>query len=252
MEAPTPGSVILAGLLLKFGTYAILRFLVCSFFGFCDLFSFIASASSFGLCYASSVALSQFDIKKLIAYSSIAHMNFSVVGFFSNSFLGLAGAFFMMLGHAITSAALFFGIGVLYDRYKTRIVFYYGGLVSYMPIFATFFFFFILSNFGFPGTINFVGEFLIMVGFFSVSSFFATIVLSGLFLSLAYSLFLYNRVFFGHFFIGIRYYSDITRLEFWLLFFFVFFIFYFGFFPNDILSFGNQSLKRLFFFFFNF
>jgi NADH:ubiquinone oxidoreductase subunit 4 (subunit M) len=112
------------------------------------------------------IALNQIDIKKIIAYSSIAHMNFSLLGFFSESLLGLAGLFFLMFGHAITSGALFLSIGVLYDRYKTRLIFYYSGLATFMPFFAIIYFIFILSNFGFPGTFNFVGEFLILLGGF--------------------------------------------------------------------------------------
>lgn len=253
VEAPTPGSVILAGILLKLGTYAILRFLVHPFYAISyDLLFFILIFSIFGLIYASLVALSQIDIKKIIAYSSIAHMNFSLLGFFSQSFVGLAGAFFMMLGHAITASALFFGIGILYDRYKTRLFFYYGGLVSFMPLFATFYFFFLLSNFGFPGTMNFVGEFLIAIGLFSVSNFFAFLSTLGLFLSLLYSLFFYNRVFFGPFFNGLRFYSDCTRLEFFLLLPLATFVVFFGLFPNDIFSLVQLSLKKLVFLFSNF
>lgn len=219
VEAPTPGSVILAGILLKLGTYAILRFLVSSFFIISyDLIFFILVLSLFGLLYSSLVALNQTDIKKIIAYSSIAHMNFSLVGFFSESFMGIVGSFYMMLGHAITSSALFFGIGVLYDRYKTRLLFYYGGLTTFMPFFSCFYFFFILSNFGFPGTVNFVGEFFIFTSFFKVNSSFAFLATFGLFLSLVYSLFLYNRIFFGPIFNKLRFYSDCTRLEFYVLF----------------------------------
>lgn len=253
VEAPTPGSVILAGILLKLGTYAMLRFLVHSFYAISyDLIFFILIISLVGLTYASLVALSQIDIKKIIAYSSIAHMNFSLIGFFSQSFLGIAGAFFMMLGHGLTASALFFGIGVLYDRYKTRLVFYYGGLVSFMPVFASLYFFFILSNFGFPGTINFVGEFLISVGLFEVSSFFALLSTFGLFLSLVYSLFFYNRIFFGPFFMGLRYYADCTRLEFYVLFILVFFIIFYGLWPNSIFSLVQLALKKLVFLVVNF
>lgn len=253
MEAPTPGSVILAGILLKLGTYAILRFLVHPFYAISlELLFFLLAIAVLGLIYASLGALSQIDIKKLIAYSSIAHMNFSLLGFFSQVFSALAGSFFMMLGHAITAAALFFGIGVLYDRYKTRLVFYYGGLVSFMPTFATFFFFFLLSNFGFPGSINFVGEFLIAFGLVSLSIFFALLALLGFFLSLVYSLFFYTRVFFGPFFSALRFYSDCTRLEFFILLPLFFFIIYFGLFPNAIFSLVQMAMKKLVFFYANF
>jgi len=126
VEAPTPGSVILASILLKLGTYAILRFLIGSFSTVSyDFISFILTFSLFGFIFPSLVALNQIDIKKIIAYSSISHMNFSLIGFFSFSILGLAGSFLMMFGHALTSAGLFFGIGAIYDRYKTRLLFYF-------------------------------------------------------------------------------------------------------------------------------
>ena len=144
-------------------------------------------------------AFSQIDIKKIIAYSSVAHMNFSLLGMFSFNVLGLAGMFFLMLGHAVTSGALFLGVGVLYDRYKTRLLFYYGSLVIFMPLFSILFFFLILSNFGFPGTINFVGEFLILVGAFDFSTVLVILSSFGMVLSLVYSLFLYIEYFLVHY-----------------------------------------------------
>jgi NADH:ubiquinone oxidoreductase subunit 4 (subunit M) len=167
VEAPTVGSVILAGVLLKLGGYALFRFLIGSLFSVCySLIFFVLIIALLGLLYGSLVALNQIDIKKIIAYSSIAHMNFSLIGLFSQSISGLGGCLILMLGHAITSSALFLGIGVLYDRYRTRLIFYYSGMVCFMPLFSIFYFFFILSNFGFPGTFNFVGEFLITLGGF--------------------------------------------------------------------------------------
>jgi NADH:ubiquinone oxidoreductase subunit 4 (subunit M) len=164
------------------------------------------------------VAFSQLDIKKIIAYSSIAHMNFSLFGMFSSNLLGLSGMFFFMLGHAITSGALFLGVGVLYDRYKTRLLFYYNSLVIFMPLFSVIYFIFILSNFGFPGTANFVGEFLVLVGIISFNTVIAFLSTFGMILSLVYSLVLYNRIFFGNFQkLFIRYYSDCSRLEFYVL-----------------------------------
>jgi NADH:ubiquinone oxidoreductase subunit 4 (subunit M) len=165
VEAPTPGSIILASILLKLGTYAIIRILLILFFNSSDdIIFFILVLSLMGFTYASMSALSQIDIKKIIAYSSIAHMNFSLLGLFSNTLLGLAGLYFIMIGHAITSGALFLSIGILYDRYKTRLLFYYSNLVLFMPITAIIMFILILSNIAFPGTINFVGELLIIIG----------------------------------------------------------------------------------------
>lgn len=233
VEAPTPGSVILAGILLKLGSYAIFRFLLGPFSITCyDLIFFILVLFLFSLTQSSIVALCQIDIKKIIAYSSVAHMNYSLIGLFSQSLLGIAGCFLMVFSHAVTSSALFLGIGVLYDRYKTRLIFYYGGLTLFMPVFAIIYFIFILSNFGFPGTFNFIGEFLLTYGalFFSFIIIFLTTF--SLVLSLIYSLFLYNKIFYGLIKVYfIRYYNDVIRLEFFILFIFFFLIIFFGIFP---------------------
>ena len=162
-------------------------------------------------------------------------MNYSLIGLFSQNLIGIAGAYIMIFSHAITSSALFLGIGVLYDRYKTRLIFYYGGLASCMPIFSIIYFIFILSNFGFPGTFNFIGEFLLTYGALNFSFVITILTTFSLILSLMYSLFLYNRLFFGlikTFFI--RYYSDITRLEFLFLIIFLFIVIFYGIFPMFI------------------
>lgn len=252
VEAPTVGSVILAGILLKLGSYAMFRFLIGSLFNICyDIVFFVLIISVFGFLYASFVALNQIDIKKIIAYSSIAHMNFSLIGLFSQSVSGLAGSLIMMLGHALTSSALFFGIGVLYDRYKTRLIFYYSSMVIFMPLFSVLYFVFILSNFGFPGTFNFVGEFLITLGGFYFSSTIIIISLLGMVLSLFYSLFLYNRLFFGSVKnVFIRFYTDLTRLEFYILSIFFMLILVFGVFPNIIFTYSFFLISKLVYVFF--
>jgi len=210
-----------------------------------DLIFFIYVVAFVGLFFSSMIALNQIDIKKIIAYSSIAHMNFAIFGFFSNHLLGFTGSFFMLFGHAITSSALFFSVGVLYDRYKTRLLFYYGSLATFMPVFSAFFFIFTLSNFGFPGTINFVGEFLISIGGVFVNPCFFLFTCFPLILSLVYSLNLFVRVFFGSVPFFLRYYSDITRLEFYILFLFFFFVIFGGLFPNLFFSFFIFSFKKL-------
>ena len=154
-------------------------------------------------------------------------MNYSLLGLFSQSLLGLAGSYFMIFSHAITSSALFLGIGVLYDRYKTRLLFYYGGLVTFMPIFSIIYFIFILSNFGFPGTFNFIGEILLTYGILQYSSFIVFLSTFSLVLTLLYSLFLYNRIFFGSLQqLFIRYYCDCIRLEFMVLIIFALLLLY--------------------------
>jgi NADH:ubiquinone oxidoreductase subunit 4 (subunit M) len=180
-------------------------------------------------------ALAQIDIKKIIAYSSIAHMNFLLIGIFSNILIGISGAYIMMISHAITSSALFFAIGILYDRYKTRIIFYYGGLVNFMPIYSIILFICILSNFGFPGTLNFVGEILIIYGGLFVSNLTILFCTFSLIITLVYSLFLYNKIIFGTININFfRFFSEITRLEFYIFIIFIFFLIIFGIFPNFI------------------
>ena len=247
VEAPTPGSIILASILLKLGSYAMIRLLIVLFFNISiDVIFFILILSLFGFTYASMIALNQIDIKKIIAYSSIAHMNFSLLGFFSQSLLGIAGLYFLMFGHAITSGALFLCIGILYDRYKTRLIFYYSSIVLFMPIFSIIMFFLILSNFGFPGTINFVGEFLILVGAFKYSN---TIIIFSNFamiLTLIYSLSFYSKIFFGSLQIKfIRFYSECTRLEFFCLILFFNLVILFGLFPICIFTY-NISLYDIY------
>jgi NADH:ubiquinone oxidoreductase subunit 4 (subunit M) len=210
------------------GTFSIISY---------DLIFFLLIIALYSLTHSSIIALCQIDIKKIIAFSSIAHMNYSLIGLFSLNILGLAGNYIMIFSHAITSSALFLGIGVLYDRYKTRLIFYYGGLATFMPIFSIIYFIFILSNFGFPGTFNFLGEFLLTIGAFEFSFSICVLTVFSIILSLLYSLFLYNRLFFG--FIKnlfIRFYVDLIRLEFYFLVVFFILIIFFGLFPNLILD----------------
>jgi len=215
------------------GSYAIFRFLLGSIsIIYYDIIFFLLVIALFSLLHSSILALCQIDIKKIIAYSSIAHMNYSLLGLFSKDIIGIAGAYIMIYSHAITSSALFFAIGLLYDRYKTRLLFYYGGLVVYMPLFSIFCFIFILSNFGFPGTFNFISEFLLTYSLLSYSFLIAILATIGLILALLYSLFFYTRVFFGTLKNSfIKYYNDTTRLEFLILFLFFFLILFYGIYP---------------------
>jgi len=172
VEAPTAGSVILAGIILKLGFYVYIRLILFNLYDILSIFiSFIFMIAFISLYLSSFSALAQVDMKKIIAYSSISHMNFSLIGLFSVNLISILGSFFMMFAHAVVSSALFSTIGILYDRYKTRLLFYYGGLVILMPLCVTFFFIFVLGNFGMPGTINFVGEFLIFIGVFFFNNF---------------------------------------------------------------------------------
>ena len=198
VEAPTAGSVILAGVLLKMAGYGFIRFSLGIFPIASSYFApFIFTLSIIAIIYASLVALVQTDMKKLIAYSSVAHMGFVTLGIFTFTLQGIEGAIIQMLSHGIISAALFLCVGVVYDRIHTREIDRYGGLVNRMPIYAFAFMIFIMGSIGLPGTSGFVGEFLVLLSIFSVNTYFAVFATSGVVLAAAYSLWLYRKVIFG-------------------------------------------------------
>jgi len=216
-----------------------LRLLIFIFFDILlDLSEILFTIFIIGIFLPSFFSIAQIDMKKIIAYSSISHMNYSLIGLFSGNIIAMLGSAFMMFGHAIVSSALFMSIGSLYDRFKSRIIFYYSGLVLLMPTFVSIFFIFILSNFGFPGTVNFVGEFVIFIGVFFVNNLVIFLTIGGMFLTMLYSLFLYNRISTGILNLSfIYYFSDLSRREFYLLIFFVFLTIILGIFPNFMFDF---------------
>jgi NADH-quinone oxidoreductase subunit M len=198
VEAPTAGSVILAGILLKMGGYGFLRFSVPMFPDASETFTpLIFTLSLIAIVYTSFVALAQEDMKKLIAYSSVAHMGYVTLGIFTFTHQGLEGAVFQMLSHGIISGALFLSVGVVYDRMHTRMIADYGGLVNRMPVYAACFMVFTLANVGLPGTSGFIGELLPLLAAFQVNTWLAIIGATGAILSAAYALWLYWRVIFG-------------------------------------------------------
>ena len=198
VEAPTAGSVILAAILLKMGGYGFLRFSLPMFPDASLYFStFVFVLSAIAIVYTSLVALMQEDIKKLIAYSSVAHMGFVTMGIFAFNEPGVQGALFQMLSHGLVSGALFLCVGVIYDRLHTREIAAYGGLVHRMPLYALLFMVFTMANVGLPGTSGFVGEFLTLLGVFKANTWIAFFATSGVILSAAYALWLYRRVIFG-------------------------------------------------------
>ena len=198
VEAPTAGSVILAGILLKMGGYGFIRFSI-GFFPDASLFfaPMIFSISIIAIIGTSLIALVQKDMKKLIAYSSVAHMGFVTLGVFTFTLQGIEGSIIQMISHGIVSAALFLCVGVVYDRLHTREIERYGGLVNRMPFYAFSFMIFILASLGLPGTSGFVGEFLILLSIFSINTYFAIFATTGVVLAATYSLWLYRKIIFG-------------------------------------------------------
>nr|YP_010199727.1 NADH dehydrogenase subunit 4 [Gracilaria flabelliformis]UAD89685.1 NADH dehydrogenase subunit 4 [Gracilaria flabelliformis] len=237
-EAPTAGSVILAGVLLKMGGYGFLRFSIPMFPEASIYFTpLIFTLSIVAILYASLTTLRQVDLKKIIAYSSVSHMGFVTIGIFSLNLQGIEGSILLMLSHGLVSSALFLCVGVLYDRYKTRILKYYGGLMQVMPIFGIFFLFFTFANLGFPGTSSFIGELLVLVGMFQINrilTFFAAI---GMIFGAAYSIWLFNRINFGG--LKTQYltsFQDVSRREFWILLPLTFLILWLGIYPISFLE----------------
>lgn len=215
VEAPTAGSVILAGILLKMGTYGLLRFSLALFpEGSFYFMPIVYCMSVVAVIYTSLTTLRQIDLKKIIAYSSVAHMGFVTIGIFTLNVQGLEGSLLIMLSHGFVSSGLFLCIGVLYERHHTRLLKYYAGLAQILPIFSLNFLFFSMANLGFPGMSSFVGEFTVLTGAFESNTTVAFLAALGMIFGAAYSLWLCNRILFGS--INLEYinqYSDLTRRE---------------------------------------
>ena len=198
VEAPTAGSVILAGVLLKMGAYGFIRFSIPMLPEASQTFApMMLALGVIAVLYTSAVAFAQTDMKKLIAYSSVAHMGVVIIGLFTFNVQGIQGALFQMLAHGVVSAALFLCVGVIYDRIHTRDIVRYGGLATRMPAYALFFLLFTMASVGLPGTAGFVGEFLVLVGAFKVSFWLALLGSAGMILGAVYMLYLYRRIVFG-------------------------------------------------------
>jgi proton-translocating NADH-quinone oxidoreductase chain M len=245
VEAPTAGSVILASLLLKLGGYGFIRYLI----PICPqatlyFLPLVYTLTIISILYASLTTLRQIDLKKIIAYSSIAHMNLVVLGIFSLNTQGVSGSILLMLGHGIISGALFLMVGVLYDRYHNRLIRYYGGLTMLMPVFSICFLLFNLSNLALPGTFNFVGEALILCGIFQLNTTVATIVCISMVFSASYSLWMYARVAFGT--LKVKYitnYLDMVEREIYIIGPLVFINILMGVYPNIVLDLIYPSVK---------
>jgi len=247
VEAPTAGSVILAGVLLKFGGYGFLRFSLPMFpLATIDFTPLIFALSIIAVIYTSLVALAQTDMKKLIAYSSVAHMGFVTIGTFTLTVQGVEGAIYQMLSHGVVSAALFLVVGVIYDRLHSREIETYGGLVHRMPAYALIFMLFMLASVGLPGTGGFVGEFLVLVGAFKANTWVAAFAATGVILGAVYMLYLYRRVVFGqltkeH----LKSVKDLSRREMLVFAPLVVLVLWMGIYPPAFLDFMHVSVNHL-------
>lgn len=250
VEAPTPGSVILAGVMLKMGTYGFLRWVIPLFPEATEQFAWLfLLVGVIGIVYGALVAMVQPDIKKLVAYSSVSHMGYVLVGLFAFNEIGVSGALYQMLNHGISTGALFLLVGMIYERTHSREISKYGGLAGVLPIFTILFFIMTLSSIAVPMTNGFVGEFLILLGLFNAQSAFAYVAVTGVVLGAVYMLWMFKRVFFGekgeltkddH-----HPLQDLSRREIAVMVPLVIMVFWMGLFPNQFLRYSKASVEHL-------
>lgn len=247
VEAPTSGSVILAGVLLKLGTYGLIRFSFPLFPEACFYFTpLVFSMAVIGVIYTSFTAIRQTDFKRIIAYTSVAHMNLVIVGMFCFNNISMEGAILQSISHGFVASALFLIIGIVYERHHTRMVKYYGGLVHVMPIYVFIFLFFTMANIGLPGTGSFVGEFLILIGIYQLNTTIAFFSATGMVLGGCYSLWLFNRIAYGN--LKSQYlihFKDINKREFLVLIPLIVGTLVMGIYPDIFLNSMHMSVNLL-------
>lgn len=246
VEAPVAGSVILAGLLIKLGAYGFIRFalpltpLATKFFA-----PFIITLSIISIIYASLSTIRQTDLKRIIAYSSVAHMGVATLAIFTLSSIGIQASIFLQVAHGIVSSALFILVTILYEHHHSRLVKYYKGITLTMPLYSISFLIFTLANIGVPLSANFIGEFLSLLASFGISSIISIIASFGMILSASYALFLMGRICFGQFSFYLKYVRDLNEYEFFISFILIFFTLCLGIFPNLILNIISTSTIEL-------
>ena len=244
VQAPTSGSVILAGVLLKLGAYGFIR-LSLPFFEYASIYfqPMIFALSCVAIVYTSIVALRQLDMKKMIAYSSVAHMGFVTIGIFTLTQDGINGAYFQMISHGIVSAALFLIVGVVYERHHTRMISDYSGVTNVMPKYSFFFMVFMLSSVGLPGTSGFVGEFLVIMSTISVSVYLTFFTAIGVILGASYMLLLYKNINFGYLKSDIKQLADLTNIEIFYFSCLAFLTMLLGIYPKLLFEMINKSIS---------
>ena len=244
VQAPTSGSVILAGVLLKLGAYGFIR-LSLPFFEYASIYfqPMIFALSCVAIVYTSIVALRQLDMKKMIAYSSVAHMGFVTIGIFTLTQDGINGAYFQMISHGIVSAALFLIVGVVYERHHTRMISDYSGVTNVMPKYSFFFMVFMLSSVGLPGTSGFVGEFLVIMSTISVSVYLTFFTAIGVILGASYMLLLYKNINFGDLKSDIKHLADLTNIEIFYFSCLAFLTMLLGIYPKLLFEMINKSIS---------
>jgi NADH-quinone oxidoreductase subunit M len=250
VEAPTPGSVILAGVMLKMGTYGFVRWAIPLFPEAAQHYAWIFFViGALGIIYGALVAMVQPDVKKLVAYSSVSHMGYVILGLFALNVQGVAGALYQMLNHGVSTGALFLLIGMIYERTHTRTIAKYGGLASVMPLYAIFFFIVLLSSIAVPLTNGFIGEFLILMGTFKANPVVGTIAVLGVIFGAVYMLWMFKRVFFGKPGEAVEGDADhplhdLSAREVTVLVPLVVLVFWMGIFPGHFLKFSEVSIKH--------